>query len=244
MPHDNNTLGLILAAGRGRRMGTESQLPKCLNKVKGKILIDIQIAAMRAVNLSSIVVLTGYKRHLVAPFGDLEIFNDEWEKTNMVYSLLKAGPVVHQSGCIVSYGDIFYEENALDPLLDCTNDISILYSDTWTELWKMRSDDPLEDAETFQLNSDQTVKLIGTKPYSLEEIEGQYMGVLRFTRSGWNAFEAFAKTLPLATLLDISMTSILNLMISQGVSQIGAVKYSGIWGEVDTESDLRLYNLS
>ena len=70
------------------------------------------------------------------------------------------------------------------------------------------------------------------------------MGVLKFTRSGWNAFEAFAKTLPLATLLDISMTSILNLMISQGVSQIGAVKYSGIWGEVDTESDLRLYNLS
>ena len=68
------------------------------------------------------------------------------------------------------------------------------------------------------------------------------MGVLRFTRSGWNAFEAFATSLPLATLLKISMTSVLNLMISQGVSRIGAVKYSGVWGEVDTESDLRLYN--
>ena len=202
----------------------------------------MQIAAMRAVNLSSIVVLTGYKRHLVAPFGDLEVFNDEWEKTNMVYSLLKSGPVVHQSGCIVSYGDIFYEENALDPLMDCSNDISILYSDMWTELWKMRSDDPLEDAETFQLNSDQTVKLIGTRPESLEEIEGQYMGVLRFTHPGWKTFTNFTATLPPSTLREISMTSVLNLIISQGLAKIGAVKYSGVWGEVDTESDLKLYN--
>lgn len=225
-------------------MGPDSQLPKCLNRIKSKTLIDMQISAMRAVKLASIIVVTGYKRHLVAPFGDLEVFNDEWEKTNMVYSLLKAGPVVHQSGCVVSYGDIFYEESALQLLLECPNDICILYSDRWAELWKMRSDDPLGDAETFQLNSDQTVKLIGTKPHSLQEIEGQYMGVLRFTRLGWNTFEAFANTLPLATLLDISMTSILYLMISQGVSQIGAIKYSGTWGEVDTESDLRLYNLS
>lgn len=242
MLHQSKNFGLILAAGRGRRMGKDSQLPKCLSKVKGKALIDIQISAMRAVNVSSIVVLTGYKRHLIAPFGDLEVFNDDWEQTNMVYSLLKAGPVVNQSGCVVSYGDIFYEESALKTLLDCPNDISILYSDKWIELWKMRSDDPLNDAETFQLNSDQTVKLIGTRPQTLEEIEGQYMGVLRFTTSGWNAFETFANTLPRLTLMEISMTNILNLMISKGISRIGAVKYSGTWGEIDTESDLDLYN--
>ena len=58
----------------------------------------------------------------------------------------------------------------------------------------MRSDDPLADAETFQLNSDQTVKLIGTRPESLEEIEGQYMGVLRFTHLGWKTFTNFTAT--------------------------------------------------
>lgn len=242
MSRQKKNHGLILAAGRGRRMGKNSKLPKCLNKVKGKALIDIQISAMRAVDLSSIVVLTGYKRHLVAPFGDLEVFNDEWEQTNMVYSLLKAGPVVSQSGCLVSYGDIFYEESALKTLIDCPNEISVLYSDKWIDLWKMRSDDPLKDAETFQLDSDLTVKLIGTRPQTLEEIEGQYMGVLRFTKSGWNTFETFAKTLPRQTLMEISMTSILNLMISKGLSRIGAVRYSGIWGEIDTESDLELYN--
>ena len=106
----------------------------------------------------------------------------------------------------------------------------------------MRSDDPLADTETFQLNSDQTVKLIGTRPESLEEIEGQYMGVLRFTYPGWKTFTNFTATLPQSTLREISMTSVLNSMISQGLANIGAVKYSGAWGEVDTESDLKLYN--
>ena len=106
----------------------------------------------------------------------------------------------------------------------------------------MRSGDPLADAETFQLNSDQTVKLIGTRPESLEEIVGQYMDVLRFTHSGWKTFTNFTATLPPSTLREISMTSVLSLMISQGLVQIGAVEYSGTWGEVDTESDLKLYN--
>ena len=79
----------------------------------------------------------------------------------------------------------------------------------------MRSDDPLADTETFQLNSDQTVKLIGTRPESLEEIEGQYKGVLRFTHPGWKTFANFTATLPPSTLREISMTSVLNLMISR-----------------------------
>ena len=106
----------------------------------------------------------------------------------------------------------------------------------------MCSDDPLADAETFQLNSDQTVKLIGTRPESREEIEGEYMGVLRFTHPGWKTFANFTATLPPSTLREISMTSVLNLMISQGLVQIGAVKYSGTWGEVNTESDLKPYS--
>ena len=106
----------------------------------------------------------------------------------------------------------------------------------------MRSDDPLADTETFQLNSDQTVKLIGTRPESREEIEGEYMGVLRFTHPGWKTFANFTATLPQSTLREISMTSVLNSMISQGLVQIGAVKYSSASGEVDTESDFKLYN--
>ncbi len=96
---------------------------------KGRALIEYKVSALRAINLSSVVVITGYERHLVAPFGDLEVFNDEWQNTNMVYSLLKASSIADKSEFIVSYGDIFYEQSALQGLLDCQNDISILYSD-------------------------------------------------------------------------------------------------------------------
>jgi len=236
--------GLVLAAGRGRRMGNSSLKPKCLNTVRGKALIEYQVSALRAANVSTVVVITGYKRHLIEPYGDLEVFNDEWQDTNMVFSLLKASSVVGESGFLVSYGDIFYEESAFQLLLACPHEISILYSDNWKDLWKMRSDEPLADAESFQLYSDNTLKLIGTRPQSFEEIEGQYMGVLRFSISGWKIFTLLANSLPLDIRRTISMTSVLNLIISQGLAKIGAVKYSGWWGEIDTESDLRLYDPS
>ena len=236
--------GLILAAGRGRRMGPSLDQPKCLNEVNGQTLISMQISAMRYLNVSKIIVVTGYQRILVAPYGDIEIFNSEWESSNMVYSLLKAGPIVRNSGCTISYGDIFYDEKTLSLLHEHEHDheIYVLYSDNWKELWKKRSDNPIDDAESFQLNCDGTIKIIGTKPITLDEIEGQYMGVVRFTKSGWNTFESFALSLPHKQLETISMTNLLNLMIAQKVSTIKGILYSGDWGEIDTESDLDLFN--
>lgn len=130
-------------------MGKDSKLPKCRSNVKGRALIEYQVSALRAIEMSEVIVVTGYKRHLVAPFGDFEVFNDEWRSTIMVYCLPKASSIVDRSGCIVSYVDIFYEESAPQALIDCPNDISILYSDNWKELWKMRSADSLADAKTF-----------------------------------------------------------------------------------------------
>ena len=246
MLHQSKKFGLILAAGRGRRMGKDSQLPKCLSKVKGKALIDIQISAMRAVNVSSIVVLTGYKRHLVAPFGDLEVFNDDWEQTNMVYSLLKAGPVVNQSGCVVSYGDIFYEESALKTLMDCPNDISILYSDKWIELWKMRSDDPLNDAETLKYGSEGQIIELGKKPKSINQIKGQYTGLFKISYHKIKEFIYFYDQLNRSLLYDgrsfkqMYMTSFLQLLIESGW-MIMPAKVNNGWLEVDTVKDIQLY---
>lgn len=68
------------------------------------------------------------------------------------------------------------------------------------------------------------------------------MGALSFTPSGWKSLANFTATLPPSTLREITMTSVLNSMISQGLVQIGAAKNSGAWGKIDTESDFKLYN--
>ena len=48
--------------------------------------------------------------------------------------------------------------------------------------------DPLLDAETFKLSSDGSLLEIGNKPRNVEEVEGQYMGLLRFSPRGWSEF--------------------------------------------------------
>ena len=64
--------------------------------------------------------------------------------------------------------------------------LAVTYDPHWLKLWKKRFGDPLIDAETFRLNSDKSLVEIGNKPKSLSEVEGQYMGLLRFTPAGWN----------------------------------------------------------
>ena len=51
-----------------------------------------------------------------------------------------------------------------------------------------RFDDPLSDAETFRLNSSSEIIEIGNKPSSIEEIEGQYMGLMSFSRKALKTF--------------------------------------------------------
>ena len=58
----------------------------------------------------------------------------------------------------------------------------------WLALWERRFGDPLLDAETFRLSSDGSLLEIGNKPRNVEEVEGQYMGLLRFSPEGWTEF--------------------------------------------------------
>ena len=53
------------------------------------------------------------------------------------------------------------------------------YDPNWLGLWIQRFGDPLLDAETFRLTPEHTLAEIGNKPKSVEEVQGQYMGLLQ-----------------------------------------------------------------
>ena len=57
---------IILAAGRGSRMKKlTSEIPKCLTKIKGKSLLEMQIKNFKRAGISDIAIVTGYKNHLL-----------------------------------------------------------------------------------------------------------------------------------------------------------------------------------
>lgn len=233
---------IILAAGRGSRMrDLTEERPKCLVELRGKALLDWQLQALRAAGISNIAIVTGYKRELLANRGLIEFHNTRWAETNMVSSLACAQEWLQAEPCVVSYSDIFYSSVAVQSLINCTAPLAITYDPNWLELWSQRFGDPLVDAETFRLTPEHKLAEIGNKPKTVAEVQGQYMGLLRFTPEGWAEVVRIRAELTPEQCDKIHMTGTLQKIIDAGRLAITAVPYKGEWGEVDSAEDLAAY---
>lgn len=230
---------IILAAGRGSRMkNLTDERPKCLVELRGKTLLDWQLEALRAAGIVEIAIVTGYKRELLTGRGLTEFHNARWAETNMVSSLACAQNWLQAEPCIVSYSDIFYSPMAVQSLMTCSASLAVTYDPNWLELWTQRFGDPLLDAETFRLTPEHTLAEIGNKPTSVDEVQGQYMGLLRFTPEWWAEVLRIRSGLTSEQRDKMHMTGILQKVIDAGRLAVVAVPYTGEWGEIDSATDL------
>ena len=234
---------IILAAGRGSRMKTlSSDKPKCLVEINGRSLLNLQLSSMRSSGVTDIAIVTGYKREMLENQGLKEFYNIGWHNSNMVTSLACASEWLTQHDCIVSYADIFYGNKIIDDLLLATHKLSVAYDPHWLDLWSKRFTNPLVDAETFRLNAEDFITEIGGRPATVQEIQGQYMGLLKFTPEAWRETERIRGDLNDEVRNNLSMTNLLQKIIDSGRIKIRAIRCTEEWGEVDTEDDLQLYN--
>lgn len=233
---------IILAAGRGRRMGGLTDFsPKCLSEIHGRALLDIQIEALTKAGIDEIGIVTGYKRELLSNRNLVEFVNTRWESTNMLTSLSCAAKWLTSDTCIVSYSDIFYDYHAIESLMSINSDLAVSFDPNWLSLWTRRFGDPLLDAETFRLNKEGRLLEIGYHPKSVDEIEGQYMGLIRLSPRGWSEMERLRLLLEPSERDAKHMTGILQDVIEANRVPVDAIAYMGNWGEVDTPEDLSLY---
>jgi hypothetical protein len=234
---------IILAAGRGSRMEhLTKECPKCLVEVRGKALLDWQLEALRAAGITEIAIVTGYKRELLTGRGLVEFHNSRWAETNMVASLASAKSWLETGPCIVSYSDIFFGPDIIKSMMTCKASLAVTYDPNWLNLWIKRFGDPLLDAETFRLASNNTLAEIGNKPKCVEEIQGQYMGLLRFDQEGWKEVVRIRLGLTSVQSDKMHMTGTLQMVIDAGRIAIEALPCIGEWGEIDSEKDLTYYN--
>lgn len=216
--------------------------PKCLVGIGGKPLLEWQLEALRDAGIRDIAVVTGYKRELLSTRNLVEFHNPRWANTNMVSSLACAEEWLLSEPCVVSYSDIFYEASAAESLIGSTAKLAVTYDPFWLQLWKKRFGDPLLDAETFRVNTDGSLAEIGNKPDSVDEVQGQYMGILRFTPEGWNEVKRIRGELSDIVRDGMHMTGTLEKVINAGRVTISALPYLGRWGEVDSVADLKVLN--
>jgi len=233
---------VILAAGRGSRLGhLGADRPKCLVKLGGTSLIERQITALRRGGVEEIGVVRGYRAEML-DFPGLSFFaNLRWAETNMVMSLATAAAWLRSGPVIVSYGDIFYRSELVRGLAAAPGALVITYDRAWRRLWTRRFADPLADAETFRVDAAGQLLEIGGKTTRIEDIEGQYMGLFKFTPSAWSAVEALLGTLdaPIRNRLDV--TGLLRRLLAGKVLPISTFPTDGQWGEIDNPEDVALY---
>lgn len=231
---------VILAAGRGSRLGDiTAQSPKPMTLLAGKPLFDWQCESLRQAGVDKISVVTGYGANAFDNFSGGRFHNPRWKNSNMVESLRQAEHALTQSSHIISYGDIAYQPEIVRELMASSSDIAISCDLDWYALWSERFDDPLSDAETFE-QVDGRLVAIGERTNDLGKIQGQYMGLLKITSTGWALISSFLKVLTDEQMCRLDMTSLLQGLIRSGVD-ISVVNVRGGWVEVDTPADLRLY---
>jgi len=233
---------LILAAGRGSRMGAlGDERPKCLIELAGRPLLDRQLAALRRGGVDEIGIVRGYRADVLEVPGLSCFENKRWTETNMVMSLVAAAPWLRSTPVIVSYTDIFYCSALVRGLVNAPGKLVISYDRAWRRLWMRRFSDPLWDAETFRIDASGELLEIGGKTRKIEDIEGQYMGLLKFTPTAWTGVEALLATLDQPTRDHLDITGLLRRLLAAKIISISTFGTDGQWGEIDNPADVDLY---
>lgn len=234
---------IILAAGRGSRLGERTRdRPKCMCTLGGRTLLDRCLETLEQAGIpgKETGIVTGYRSDMfTAP--DVTYFHNEiWERTNMFYSLTMADGWLKQEPCLVCYSDVVFSPKSIRALAGSAAPLAITsYSGYW-ELWEKRMDDPLEDLETFQVNATGRLLEIGKKPTARTDIQGQFMGLLRFTPESWGWVEKTIQE-PLSKPLNkLDMTTLLQELLQRDYP-IQAISTDDLWLECDSEHDIEIY---
>lgn len=247
---DRDVVGVILAAGRGSRMRELTrEHPKCLLRLAGRPLLFWQLDALRAAGVRRILVVRGYLREQLdptalglAPDAFETVDNPHWDQSNMVRTLLCAFPLLGEADALVSYSDIVYAPSHVRALRASQGEIGITYDVRWEGLWRLRNGNPLDDAETFKAREGRLLE-IGGRPQRLEDVQGQYMGLLKLSPGGREQIRSHVDGLPAAAADRLDMTALLRDLLAKHV-EVSAVAVSGMWCECDTREDIRRYELA
>lgn len=240
---------IILAAGAGSRLKpyTDND-PKGLVNIFGKPIIYHQIEKFNNNGITNIAIVTGSHANKFNQLSMQKYHNHNHASTNMVASLFSARDFFEnsQEDLLISYGDIIFQQNNLQKVISTEGDVVVMVDNNWIDLWSARNDNPLNDAETLRFDQDNNISEIGKKPTCIDEIQGQFTGLIKISKKRIKDCILHYEKLKLAssshikTFNNLYMTDFIQSLIDDGW-KIKPAKVSNGWLEVDTVSDLELY---
>jgi choline kinase len=246
---------IIVAAGRGRRLGAETEeVPKCMVRVAGQPILHWQLRAFAAAGVTDIVMVRGYLGDRIdgGPAALAFVENPDWAQNNILASLLCAADHL-PGGFFFSYCDIVYTPEVVARLAArarATNaaPVSLIIDRRWADAYQGRTLHPVSEAELTLLDQQGRVARVGKGAVAREKAVGEFIGLAHFSAAGaaalravWDgALSAGGLEAPFGlapTLRQAYLTDALNPLADQGV-WLEPVFIDGQWREIDTPQDL------
>lgn len=239
---------IIVAAGQGTRLRPlTDNMPKCMVPFRNKPIIDYIIETLNDCNVDNIVIIDGYKKEVLETHlkgKNIKFYtNENFDSTNMVATLFCAENEMDDD-IIISYADIIYKKEVLEKLLNSEADFSVIVDKDWKQLWQMRMENPLDDAETMKIDKNDNIIELGKKPKNYDEIQGQYIGLLKISKRILPKVKDLYHSLNQNNIHNtMFMTDFVQLLINKLVPA-KAVYINGGWVEIDSNEDLSVYEIS
>lgn len=220
--------GLILAAGRGRRLGANvDEVPKCLLRVGGKTLLDHQLDMLESAGIRDVCVVAGYQKHALFRACHRRatvIYNEHWADTNSLYSFWLARRWVNRN-VVVMNCDVLTDPAVLVHLLA-----------TGTSCFAYDSSSGSDDEHMkVELSGNRLVAM--SKTLDTPRVHGENVGLLHFLADDARRLFAQAEAILESGSKTLWMASAVQNLARERPLQ--AVDVRGRpWIEIDYEEDL------
>ncbi len=176
---------LILAAGYGSRIADVTTDPKSLLKINNRTLMQWHFDSLKAVGITDVVVVTGYKREVLEDYTDrfrndfniTYVINDDYRVKGNTYSMFYGLEKV-EGDFLLFDADLVYETQILRSFVEDTKKNQILVGEN--------SIDDIESTKTMVDQRGLVRITVDKREVTPEErkkyaFAGEAMGILKFS---------------------------------------------------------------
>lgn len=235
---------IIAAAGYEKRIyNIEREIPKPMLKIKGISLLERQVAVLRSFDITSIVIVRGFKKEQINIPDVTYIDNDDYDKTGNLHSFFLAlNKVTDRS--ILSYGDIHYEKAILKELLISDSEFTIVIDRSWRDHYHNRTQHTISEAELVKVENNHITHIGIDVEY--DAAYGEFIGLASFSPSGLEKAKNLFKEIEQGENPEIDssflkkalLSDFINHLIKKG-EKIVPLDIHGGWFEIDTFEDYK-----
>ena len=237
---------IIIAGGKSTRIRPLSnEIPKTMIEVYGKSLLERQIEVFQSCGISDITAVTGYHSEKINLPNINCIKNEEYKTTNVNEGLFCAKAKLNDS-VIITYGDIIFEYEVLEQILNFKGDIGVVVDLDWEKQYTGKFGRPISEADNVIMNKKQILKISKNLTKKDDLILAESIGIFKLSKSGakilldrYNHLKKShkGKFHSASSFKDAFFMDMIQELIDTNVI-IEPIPINGRWCEIDTQLDL------